>query len=187
MTGHDSVEALVVWLLDHPGLEVPDIDLLPIPEPPEEEEEDVPPQPAKPMKPEVVSQEDSDYDISSQSSEDSDPFEFELPGTCIGVRAHTHTHLHTCTHSHALVHTHTTYTLFCLLCDFRTEGRRIYKTRAQFRDTDEYGEYVKANIQPGMTVRCWVWYEEVKKGDIGRVIKVRVQYVTIIKQGTEII
>ena len=101
MTGHDSVEALVVWLLDHPGLEVPDIDLLPIPEPPEEEEEDVPPQPAKPMKPEVVSQEDSDYDISSQSSEDSDPFEFELPGTCIGVRAHTHslTHMHslTCT------------------------------------------------------------------------------------------
>ena len=79
MTGQDSIEALVVWLLDHPGLEVPDIEVPS--EPQEEEDEDIQLQPVKSIKPEVVSQEDSDYDFSSQSSEDSDPFEFELPGS----------------------------------------------------------------------------------------------------------
>ena len=38
---------------------------------------------------------------------------------------------------------------------------------------DEYARYVRDNISMGMMVRCCEGYEEVRLGDIGRVMKVR--------------
>lgn len=49
---------------------------------------------------------------------------------------------------------------------------RVFKTKADFSNIDDYARYVKANISVGMTVRCCESYEEVKQGDLGTVLKV---------------
>ena len=50
---------------------------------------------------------------------------------------------------------------------------------------DEYARYVKENIKVGLMVKCCEAYEEVRHGDIGRVMKVSVYtlYVTCIPVG----
>ena len=48
----------------------------------------------------------------------------------------------------------------------------MYKRRNDFLSNDDYAMYVRDHIQVDMTVRCWCTYEEVREGDIGKVIKV---------------
>ena len=49
---------------------------------------------------------------------------------------------------------------------------KVFKTRADYSNLDDYARYVKANISVGMTVRCCESFEEVKQGDLGTVLKV---------------
>lgn len=48
-----------------------------------------------------------------------------------------------------------------------------FKSRDQFTSVDEYSMYVKDNIVIGMSVACCETYEEIRKGDTGKVTKVR--------------
>lgn len=45
--------------------------------------------------------------------------------------------------------------------------RKMYKTWGDFATADEYGQYVKSILAPGMRVRARVSYESVVEGDIG--------------------
>ena len=47
-----------------------------------------------------------------------------------------------------------------------------YKKKSDFSNMDQYGMYVRENIQVGMTIRCCQTYEAVTEGDVGRVVKV---------------
>jgi len=47
-----------------------------------------------------------------------------------------------------------------------------FKLRRDFSNAEEYAAYVRDHLQAGATVKCRQNYEEVKKGDIGRVVKV---------------
>lgn len=46
-----------------------------------------------------------------------------------------------------------------------------YATRDDFESNDQYANYVRGLITPGMTVRCCEDFEEIRKGDIGTVEK----------------
>ncbi|XP_049295397.1 probable E3 ubiquitin-protein ligase HERC2 [Anopheles funestus] len=48
----------------------------------------------------------------------------------------------------------------------------MYKSREDFKSTDQYAMYVRGIICPGMLVRCCQEFEEIRKGDIGTVEKV---------------
>ena len=54
---------------------------------------------------------------------------------------------------------------------FPPDGK-TFKTRDDFSSVDEYAHYVKENIKVGLMVKCCEAYEEVRHGDIGRVMKV---------------
>ena len=45
--------------------------------------------------------------------------------------------------------------------------KKMYKTRTDFATNDEYGQYVKSILSPGMRVRARVSYESVVEGDVG--------------------
>ena len=47
-----------------------------------------------------------------------------------------------------------------------------YKTREDFPSADDYARYVRDSISVGIMVRCCEAYEEVRMGDVGRVMKV---------------
>ncbi|XP_058465564.1 probable E3 ubiquitin-protein ligase HERC2 [Malaya genurostris] len=47
-----------------------------------------------------------------------------------------------------------------------------YKQREDFKSVDQYAMYVRGFICPGMLVRCCQDFEEIRKGDIGTVLKV---------------
>ena len=47
-----------------------------------------------------------------------------------------------------------------------------YKTRDDFGSGDDYARYVRDSISVGIMVRCCEAYEEVRMGDVGRVMKV---------------
>ncbi|XP_037823677.1 probable E3 ubiquitin-protein ligase HERC2 [Lucilia sericata] len=47
-----------------------------------------------------------------------------------------------------------------------------YETRQDFQTADQYAMYVRGLVCPGMIVRCCRDFEEIKKGDIGTVLKV---------------
>ncbi len=47
-----------------------------------------------------------------------------------------------------------------------------YATRDDFPNADAYAQYIREKIVPGMLVRCSRDFEEIHKGDIGRVVKV---------------
>ena len=49
---------------------------------------------------------------------------------------------------------------------------RKFLSRSDFESADDYARYIQTNVQVGMKVRCIADFEEVKEGDIGRVIKV---------------
>ena len=57
--------------------------------------------------------------------------------------------------------------------DSGVSSYRQFKTREQFHSVDEYSRYVKENIAIGMNVQCCETYEEIRKGDAGRVTKVK--------------
>lgn len=56
------------------------------------------------------------------------------------------------------------------LSDYKT-----FRNRDDFSSVDEYAEYVKENIKVGVMVKCCEAYEEVRHGDIGRVMKVSIR------------
>ena len=58
-----------------------------------------------------------------------------------------------------------------MLCSILSDGK-TFKTRDDFSSVDEYARYVKENIKVGLMVKCCEAYEEVRHGDIGRVMKV---------------
>ena len=45
--------------------------------------------------------------------------------------------------------------------------KKLYKTQEDFSSDEDYGRYVKANLQVGMYVRAIADYESVSEGDIG--------------------
>ena len=49
---------------------------------------------------------------------------------------------------------------------------KTFKNRDDFLSVDDYARYVKENIKVGLMVKCCEAYEEVRHGDIGRVMKV---------------
>ena len=49
-----------------------------------------------------------------------------------------------------------------------------FKTRDDFSSSDDYAIYVRDNISVGIMVRCCEAYEEVRLGDVGKVMKVSV-------------
>ncbi|XP_033111225.1 E3 ubiquitin-protein ligase HERC2-like [Anneissia japonica] len=51
-----------------------------------------------------------------------------------------------------------------------SEGK-AFKKRSDFLSNDDYALYIRENIQVGMTIRCCRTYEEVREGDIGKVVK----------------
>ncbi len=51
---------------------------------------------------------------------------------------------------------------------------KSFMSREDFSGVDDYARYVRDNISTGMMVRCCEGYEEVRLGDIGRVMKVSV-------------
>ena len=51
-----------------------------------------------------------------------------------------------------------------------------YQARDSFTSDDAYAKYVRDHVKKGMEVICYKEYEEVKAGDIGRVIKVTYEY-----------
>ena len=51
-----------------------------------------------------------------------------------------------------------------------------FKTREDYSSADDYAKYVRDNILAGMMVKCCEGYEEVRLGDIGRVMKVYTVY-----------
>lgn len=58
-----------------------------------------------------------------------------------------------------------------LCVHFCVDGKS-FKTRDDFSSVDDYARYVKENIKVGVMVKCCEAYEEVRHGDIGRVMKV---------------
>jgi E3 ubiquitin-protein ligase HERC2 len=48
----------------------------------------------------------------------------------------------------------------------------MYKQSNDFTSMDDYAVYVRDHVQLGMMVRCCRTYEEVREGDVGKVIKV---------------
>lgn len=65
----------------------------------------------------------------------------------------------------------------CMPKSFSTEcisGQKPYKTSKDFATADDYARYVRDNLRVGMLVKCKEEYEEVKSGDVGKVIKVGV-------------
>lgn len=50
---------------------------------------------------------------------------------------------------------------------FTTLEKRSYKTRDDFSSDENYGQYVRANLQVGMYVRATESYEDVSEGDLG--------------------
>ncbi len=57
---------------------------------------------------------------------------------------------------------------------FSLADDKSFKSREDFSSGDEYARYVRDSISMGMMVRCCEGYEEVRLGDIGRVMKVGV-------------
>ena len=55
---------------------------------------------------------------------------------------------------------------------FNSSEYKTFKNRDDFLSIDDYARYVKENIKVGMMVKCCEAYEEVRHGDIGRVMKV---------------
>ena len=51
-----------------------------------------------------------------------------------------------------------------------------YQKREDFTSDDAYAKYVRAHLKKGMEVICCKEYEEIKAGDIGRVIQVSLSY-----------
>ncbi len=51
-----------------------------------------------------------------------------------------------------------------------------YKSREDFPTADDYARYVRDNLSVGIMVRCCEAYEEVRMGDVGRVMKVRTKF-----------
>ena len=51
-------------------------------------------------------------------------------------------------------------------------GQKPYKTAKDFAGLEDYARYVRDNLRVGMLVKCKESYEEVKGGDVGRVLKV---------------
>ena len=49
----------------------------------------------------------------------------------------------------------------------------IFKTHDQFSSADEYSQYVKDQICIGMSVVCCENCDDIRKGDTGKVTKVR--------------
>uniref|UniRef100_A0A1B0AIV8 HECT-type E3 ubiquitin transferase n=1 Tax=Glossina pallidipes TaxID=7398 RepID=A0A1B0AIV8_GLOPL len=47
-----------------------------------------------------------------------------------------------------------------------------FESRKDFQSADQYAMYVRGLVTPGMIVRCCLDFEEIKKGDIGTVLKV---------------
>ena len=50
--------------------------------------------------------------------------------------------------------------------------KKKYKQRGDFSSPDDYSRYVRDNISVGIMVRCCEGYEEVRLGDVGRIMKV---------------
>lgn len=51
-------------------------------------------------------------------------------------------------------------------------NERKYATRDDFESLDQYAQYVRGIVAPGMIVKCCEDFEEIRKGDIGAVEKV---------------
>ena len=52
-------------------------------------------------------------------------------------------------------------------------GEQKFKVRDDFpNNLDDYSRYVRDNLAVGMMVKCCEAYEEVRLGDVGRVMKV---------------
>ena len=51
-------------------------------------------------------------------------------------------------------------------------GQKPYKTAKDFATNDDYARYVRDNLRVGMLVKCKEEYEEVKSGEVGKVVKV---------------
>lgn len=47
-----------------------------------------------------------------------------------------------------------------------------YASRDDFQSADQYAMYVRSTVTPGMLVRCCHDFEDIRKGDIGTVLKV---------------
>jgi len=47
-----------------------------------------------------------------------------------------------------------------------------YRRKSEFSNSDDYAVYVREHIVVGMQVCCCQTYEEVRKGDVGTVVKV---------------
>lgn len=60
-------------------------------------------------------------------------------------------------------------------------GQKPYKTSKDFATPDDYARYVRDNLRVGMLVKCKEEYEEVKSGDVGKVVKVGVDQLNIPK------
>jgi hypothetical protein len=63
---------------------------------------------------------------------------------------------------------------------FNSSEYKTFKNRDDFLSIDDYARYVKENIKVGMMVKCCEAYEEVRHGDIGRVMKVSTKSETTI-------
>ena len=57
---------------------------------------------------------------------------------------------------------------------FHFSGQKPYKTAKDFATSDDYARYVRDNLRIGMLVKAKEEYEEVKGGDVGKVVKVGV-------------
>lgn len=51
-------------------------------------------------------------------------------------------------------------------------NERKYASRDDFESLDQYATYVRSVVAPGMIVRCCEDFEEIRKGDIGKIEKV---------------
>lgn len=59
------------------------------------------------------------------------------------------------------------------LSSYSTVPPTTFKSRDQFTSVDEWSMYIKENIAVGMSVVCCETYEEIRRGDTGKVTKVR--------------
>lgn len=62
--------------------------------------------------------------------------------------------------------------LICLLVYWLAPPEKKFMTREDFSTLDDYARYIRDHITVGIMVRCCEAYEEVKLGDVGRVMKV---------------
>ncbi len=167
-TSSNSPERLINWLVDHQGMEIPEIEP---PSPPTPQASAV----ATPSEVPVVQEQrsasasssgsaavmysESSIDSSDSSSEEAEAEEPEskifppkVPKIFFGKIFFSF------------------FDFFSLI--YVVGPEKIYKTREDFSTTDDYAKYVRDNLSVGIMVRCCEAYEEVRLGDVGRVMKV---------------